>query len=143
MIAWLDLPSNRRKLYQALHPNPAAKFLPLMRELLKKECQYRAEQTNDGEFFENLYWVALFLYQIGTLDDVMPMWRAKHINMDTGCGFDVQFLVGQGVGRTLSFLSSLNEDEAKSAHQYISECQAAGDFDELDQWLQHRINYFA
>jgi hypothetical protein len=42
----------------------------------------------------------LLLYLVGDPADVAVMWEAKHINMDTGCGFDGQFLVGATPLRT-------------------------------------------
>ena len=141
--AILDSPSARELICRQLHPTPDAKYLPLLREMLTKEACYRADDTNDGEYFENLYWVGLFLYQIGTLHDVLPMWKAKQINMDTGCGFDVQFLVGRGVSETLSFLKDCSKPGSAQAYDYINCCKATGDFDNLEQWLAERIEYYS
>ena len=71
------------------------------------------------------------------------MWQAKQTNMDTGCGFDVQFLVGCGVQETLAFLRDCPKPVAQQAYDYIASCKTAGDFDNLDQWLVERIEYFA
>jgi hypothetical protein len=32
------------------------------------------------------------------------MWEAKNIDMDTGCGFDTQFMVGARVDETIEYL---------------------------------------
>jgi hypothetical protein len=138
----LDDPAFRDTLYRALHPTPAPNFLPLVRDPFRREAKYRADESSDGEYFENLYWAALFLYRIGSLDDVLPMWRAKHMNMDTGGGFDIQFLVGQGVTPTIAYLRMSNDPVADEAADCIVECRDAGDLDHLDEWLSDRIDYF-
>ncbi len=132
----------RESIYQSIHPEPPAELLPLIRELFLREVQYRADEENDGQHFENLYWAALFLYQLGDFNDVIPMWNAKHTNMDTGVGFDIQFLVGQGVEETLQWLRQQRDPLSDRIANYITECRNAGDFEELDQWLASKINYF-
>lgn len=138
----LIAPPFRELLCRQLHPTPSRKHLPLIREMFQQEIQYHLEISQDHEYFENLYWTALFLFQIGELDDVLPMWRAKHINFDTGCGFDIQFLVGCGVNETIKFLRNCNEPDAGFAAEYIQKCQVAGDLSNLDDWLSTRIKYF-
>ena len=135
-------PAFRASICDRLHPTPATRFLPLVRDVFRREIDYRCDATTDGEYFENLYWSALFLYQIGDLEDVLPMWRAKHINMDTGVGFDVQFLVGRGVAETIEYLRKQDDSEAVGAADYIASCRDGGDFDALDEWFAHRIEYF-
>ena len=138
----LNDPHFREAIYRQLHPTPPSLALPLVRELFRREGNYRADESNDGEHFENLYWAALFLYQMGTLKDVIPMWDAKHISMDTGGGFDIQFLVGRGVMETIRYCRELNTPKAIAAAEYLIACQDAGDFDGLDTWLNDRIRYF-
>ena len=139
----LATPEFRRSILQEMHPTPSLELLPLVRKLLPLEVAYRADESNDGEFFENLYWAALFLYQIGTLDDVIPMWKAKRTNCDTGFGFDIQFLVGQGVDETIAYCCGLNTQNAQAAADYIAECKDCGDFDYLDEWLAFWIDYYS
>ena len=143
----LAAPGFRRQICKLLHPTPPKSLLPLVRVLLQREADYRAtesaEDDNDGEdYFENLYWVGLFLYQIGDLEDVLPMWRAKQTNMDTSIGFDAQFLVGRGVSETIEYLRALDEPMASEAADYLADYQADGDLDNLDEWLDFRIDYF-
>jgi len=38
------------------------------------------------------------------------MWRAKNINFDTACGFDVQALFGAGVEQTLAYLRDHDQE---------------------------------
>ena len=132
----------RENVYRQIHPTPEEQFVPLLREMFNREMQYRADDTHNHEHFENLYWNAMFLFQIGDFDDVIPMWRAKHINMDTGCGFDIQFLVGRGVTQTLEYLSEHHDPECAKIAEHITRCRGVGDFDNLDEWLSDRLNYF-
>jgi hypothetical protein len=95
-----------------------------------------------GEYFENLYWAGFLLSLVAQVEDVRPLWRAKTLDFDTWSGFDVQFLVGAGVSRTVSYLHSLQEDWAAAAWAYLEQCQQAGDFADLEQHRQWRQNYF-
>ena len=138
----LSHPGFRDSLYRLIHPTPTPDLLPLIRTLFRHEVTYRSDDSNDGEYFENLYWAALFLFQIGTLDDVIPMWRAKGINMDTGSGLSVQFLVGRGVKQTIEFLQQSDAAMAPEIAECLIKCQSAGDFDCLDDWLTTTIRYY-
>jgi hypothetical protein len=135
-------PAFRSSLYRLWHPAPSLEFLPLVRDMFQREAGYRADASNDGEYYENIYWNALFLYQIGDFDDVTPMWKAKHINMDTGFGFDIQFLVGRGVAETIEYLQRHGDQSSDEIGDYLTKCRDAGDFDDLDEWLRDRIEYF-
>lgn len=141
-LSALTDPLFRESIYRSIHPAPPPKLLPLIRDLFLREVQYRADESNDGEYFENLYWAALFLYQLGDFNDVIPMWNAKRTNMDTGVGFDIQFLVGQGVEETIRWLRQQKDPLSDRIATYITECRDAGDFENLDQWLASKINYF-
>lgn len=135
-------PEFREQVYRVLHPTPTADDRDLLLRLLALEVEYRNDQMNSGEHFESLYWCAFLLSQLGVVDDALPMWRAKHVNFDTACGFDVQFLVGAGVDQTLVYLSGSDDPNAKDAHDYILECRDAGDFDDLASWNEYRSAYF-
>jgi hypothetical protein len=65
--------------------------------------EYRRTHGSD-EYFENLYWCAFLLNLVGDPSDVPMMWEAKHIDFDTGAGFDVQFLLGASVEPTFDYL---------------------------------------
>lgn len=140
--------SRRVDLYRRLHPGPDAEHGPLLRALLEHECAFRratdaAPAADDDDSFENLYRCALLLFQLGRVEDVLPLWRAKHIDMDTGCGLDIQFLVGAGVDETLAFLAASSDPAAREAGAYIADCRLGGDFDDLPGWLAWRRAYFA
>jgi hypothetical protein len=67
------------------------------------------------------------------------MWKAKHISMDTGAGFDGQFLVGAGVEPTISYLRENGHNEIA---EYIDHLKGSGDLDDLEGWEKFRIHYF-
>jgi len=113
----------------------------LLRLLLDHESAYRRSDS-DGEFFENLYWCAFLLWRIGSVDDVIPLWRAKNIDFDTASGFDIQLLVGAGVDRTIEYLATKKDAEATAALERIVACRGAGDFDRLEEWAAWRSTYF-
>jgi hypothetical protein len=109
--------------------------------VLEQEILSRV-QDGGGEFFENLYWAGFLLSLVAHVEDVRVLWRAKTLDFDTWCGFDVQFLVGAGVSLTLSFLQSLQEEWASAAWAHLEQCQQAGDFADLEQHRQWRQTYF-
>ena len=64
------------------------------------------------------------------------MWEAKNIDMDTGCGFDTQFMVGAGVDATMKYL----EDQGQTGPMgLIEEMKAAKELDDLQEWEKFRI----
>ncbi|QKJ29324.1 hypothetical protein HQ865_05990 [Mucilaginibacter mali] len=69
------------------------------------------------------------------IEDCLKIWDAKTIDFDTYCGLDIQLVPFAGVTDTISFLQKQNSDEALKALTYICECDACGDFDELDEYF--------
>ena len=137
----------RKAIYAIEHPRPRPRLLPLFRRMFELEIAYRSSDMNghpddDGTCFENLYWCALFLYRIGDFDDLFAMWRAKNLNMDTGCGFDAQFFVGSGVDETISYLADSETPEAVELLQYIRANIKSESFDDMSRWLEFRLKYF-
>ena len=107
--------------------------------ILELEMTYRDDSPNDGKYFENLYWCGFLLYLAGDPTDVPLMWRAKHINMDTGCGFDGQSFVGAGVEETVRYLEQRGEGEIAA---YIKSMKESGELDELAEWERWRADYY-
>ncbi len=138
----LSDPVLRRELYGliAAEPNPAQFHAPL-RCLFAMEVQQRRERTI-GDHYENLYFCALLLFDVGDPDDVPLMWRAKQADFDASIGFDGQFLVGAGVQATLQRLHAVEDKDAAAAADYISECDAAGEFDDMATWREWRGRCF-
>lgn len=137
-------PSFRASLYKELNTSFDRKYHSLLCELLKEEMIYRANEDEDdgGEYFEGIYWCSLFLYKIGKVEDVNILWKAKNIDFDTFCGFDVQFLVGAGVDKTIEYLQSKTDEDSKKALDCILKCKNADDFSYLDKWYEFREIYF-
>lgn len=133
----------RSELYKVILLKDVFSFHSLLQILFDFELSYRLDETHDGEFFENIYHCAFLLFKIGDLQDVIPMWKAKRSDFDLGCGFDVQFLVGAGVQKTIDFLENIKNPDAEKAIEYIQSCQKAGDFDDLPKWESFRKDYFA
>ena len=68
------------------------------------------------------------------------MWRAKHINFDTGTGFSVENLFGAGVPETLAHLRAHGHAEIaeKLEHRYVDEHL----FADLEGWSRQQEYYF-
>jgi len=137
----LDDPLFREGLLREIHGNSSIDVSGLLRRLLQIEIDYRRDSEN-GDYFENLYWCAFLLWRIGDLNDVINLWRAKNVNLDTACGFDIQFLVGAGVDETIRYLREKTDTESQAALGYIMECKASGGFDGLQEWASQRSEYF-
>jgi hypothetical protein len=114
---------------------------PLTRFLLEQEI---ACYTNDFiTADDNLHLAGFLLFILGQTDDVELLWRAKTANFDAQSSFDIQFLVGAGVGRTIAYLQSSQAEWAEKARAYIELCEQAGDFDDMGDYRLDRERYFA
>lgn len=91
----------------------------------------------EARLFENLYWCAFLLYLIGDPSDVPMMWRAKHVDFDTACGFDIQFLLGAGFRPTLAYLADHGHADIVAELSTYSEL-----IDGLGDWEAFRRDYF-
>ena len=131
-------PSKRYQIMKNLSGNSILASHQMLKNIFYLEMHYR---NADGilEYFENLYLCGFLLYCIGSLDDVEMMWDAKHINMDTGSGFDIQYLVGSGVERTMKFCESIGRLDIC---EYLNSCIESGDFDYLESWSLGQIEHF-
>lgn len=160
--AWLSTPAAqrllqllpvRRDLYKAMltttrhHRAAAQAFAPLARALLPHEVRFRSTEERDpndtdGNGFENIYQCALVLFDIGQLVDVMPLYRAKLTNFDTGLGMDGEFLIGAGLRATkehVAKLAAAGEPKAADLLNYL------GHFEDepakLGEWRTWRYDY--
>jgi len=68
------------------------------------------------------------LFHHGSLDDVLLIWQAKESGWDAHCSIDVQLLCGAGLAATEAFLAAQPGDDARQALDYLTRCEAAGDF---------------
>lgn len=148
-LEWLRDPGYRAEHYRAIHPGGDPALARLLRTLLACEVHDRAREAEEedfgdyGDHFEQLYWCAYLLAELGDLADVPRLWRAKHTSFDTAVGMDVQCLVvGAGVDKTLAFLEASDDPDAPKIAAHLRACRESGDFDELDGWRARWRAYF-
>ena len=140
-------PEFRLTLYDALGnlPAPRLEYGSLLRDLFERELRYRLgdDESDDHAYFENIYFCGLLLYELGSPDDLELLCRAKFCrDMDLGMGFDVQFLVGAGVEKTLRYLAQRREAWAATALSYLERCKEADDLSWLADWRRAKRTYF-
>ncbi|WP_282296055.1 hypothetical protein [Stenotrophomonas sp. PS02289] len=134
----ISSPETREQMLRSIRPENAKTHHPLLREIFRAEVAYRTADE-DQEFFENIYWCAYLLFHVGDPADTSAMWQAKHLNMDVGCGFDVENMVGAGVEETIAYLRSKNLHQlADNIASYFSENSEQ----EIAAWSQGRYKYF-
>jgi hypothetical protein len=133
----LDDPAERERLLRAVDPSRVREHHQLLRDIFRVEMRHRNQPEDDGEFFENLYWCAFLLYLVGDPSDVPMMWQAKHLDFDTACGFDVQFLLGAGAELTLAHLTQHGHADVARGLAVYPELN-----EDLEGWESFRRNYF-
>jgi hypothetical protein len=103
--------------------NPTSAQLDEIRILL-------AEQTGHGLTANTLIMrlLCVYLFDNGSLDDVMNIWRAKRSGWDSQFSIDVQLLCGPGLAETKAFLATSGDEHAAEALEYLVQCEAAEDF---------------
>ncbi len=109
-----------------------------MQSIVREEIHCR-ERGEDHDYFENVYWCAYLLFHVGDPVDVELMWIAKNLNMDTGCGFDVENMVGAGVAQTIEYLRQRELDDAAD---YISDCIQGRSQQTIETWSRDRRDFF-
>ncbi|PZS07030.1 MAG: hypothetical protein DLM55_11845 [Acidimicrobiales bacterium] len=89
----------------------------------------------DGEIEAGMYAdsvamrvLSVQLFNNGSVDDALRVWRAKRSNFDAGCSLDIQLMCGAGLNETKSHLTSIATGEAKAAFDYLKKCESTGDF---------------
>lgn len=126
-------PAARARWLGDVDPRGAAAQHATLRDVFRAEM---AAWPSD-ELYENLYWCAFLLYLVGDPADVPMMWQAKHIDFDSACGFDVQFMLGAGPQQTLDYLRAHGHDDI--ARELSAYPELA---DDLDEWEAFRRGYF-
>ncbi len=97
------------------------------------------ERDEEHDYFENVYWCAYLLFHVGEPADVELMWTAKNLNMDVGCGFDVENMVGAGVEKTIEYL---RQEGLDAAADYLAECFSGDSQQAIEEWSRDRRGYF-
>ena len=103
---------------------------------IRRELEAWAELERDGDdASDTLVMKALcvLLFAAGQVEDSVAIWRAKTASFDAQCSIDVQLLCGAGFRETRRYLEGIDSDEARAALTYITECDAAGDFEGHDE----------
>ncbi|MDJ0692410.1 MAG: hypothetical protein QNJ41_28465 [Xenococcaceae cyanobacterium MO_188.B32] len=137
----------RDGIYRLIPNNPRDEFHELLVQLFEEEIEFRnglwrREREDDNDLFENIYQCAFLLHQLGRVEDVLLMWRAKNLNMDVGSRLDAQYLVGAGVLETIKFLESSTDPLASDALRYVNAWRVSADLDDLPKWREHQMTYF-
>lgn len=134
----VNSPSARERVLRNITPESAKEHQVILRRIFREEIHYR-RKDEDHEHFENIYWCAYLLFHVGDPGDVELMWIAKNLNMDTGCGFDVENMVGAGLERTVEYLREKALDDAAG---YIAKCIPSGSHLAIEEWSRARRDYF-
>ncbi|MBJ6108859.1 hypothetical protein JAO73_07560 [Hymenobacter sp. BT523] len=71
----------------------------------------------------------------GDVRDALALWRTKQLTFDTACEFDIQMVAFAGIDPTIAYLQTLPDPDAAAAVDYLQQCQAAGDFDDLHAYF--------
>jgi hypothetical protein len=99
----------------------------------------------DGEGSTN--WVtmndyAFLLANYRKLDDVLFIWKTKTATMDSHMGLHQHFLVFCGINETKDFLVREGSAPALDALDWITGCDEAGDFVDLDRYIESTVRWF-
>ena len=101
--------------------------------LLDTFIELRKDPKNEVSI-DDLMLASFILGMHKQVEDSLKIWEAKRVDFDTYCGVDIQLVPFAGVDKTVSFLQTQNDDEAKEALKYVLACSKAGDFDDLEEY---------
>jgi hypothetical protein len=118
---------------------PSAADLDEIRGILRAQAQL----IQDEQDTELMKLCCVQLFNAGHLDDVVTIWQAKESSWDAHCALDVQLLCGAGLDGTKAHLAGGSEAAAE-ALRYLTDCEAAGDFDDfsVDQQARWWAEYY-
>ncbi|MEL6820733.1 MAG: hypothetical protein AAFP70_03140 [Calditrichota bacterium] len=116
-------------IYIRSHPNRE-----FAKALLENVVLARKNEVFDLGITENLMYAAYLLTMHAHIEDALHIWRAKTVDFDTYCGFDVELIVFAGYAETLDYLKQESSEEALEAAAYILACGEPY-FDNLDQYF--------
>jgi hypothetical protein len=107
---------------------PRAEDMPAVREVLAAETARESAAQGEGDT-ELMKLCCIQLFNSGELADTLLIWRAKAASFDAASSIDIQLLRGPGLDEAKAYLSGEGSAEAQAAPQRLTECEAAGDFD--------------
>lgn len=120
---------------------PQTSDIPAVRDILASQIT-AAENEEDDSGLIKLCGIQLFAN--GDVTDSILIWAAKRSSFDNGINIDVQLLCGAGLERTKDHLRGLASQDAVDALQYVTECEACGDFERFatEQVLDYYRRYY-
>jgi hypothetical protein len=116
---------------------PAGGDLDQIREMLEAQAVRESQHQGDGDT-ELMKLCCVQLFNVGSLNDVLVVWRAKESGWDAHCSIDVQLLCGAGLEATKEYLAIEGSHIASAALDYLLQCEAAGDFTDFSVENQSR-----
>ena len=147
MASILSQSSKRQSLYKALLDQPLAPFRNLLLLALDHEIEFRNElfdgkREDPDDHYEGIYRCAFLLYCAGDVADTLPLWTAKHINMDVGSSLGAEYFLGAGVAETTAFLDGWSDPDAVAIFEYINEFLSyeEGGWSCREEWELERMN---
>lgn len=142
----LNQSGERQALYKVLLDQPLAPFRNLLLLALDHEVEFRNELYNSKcedphDHYEGIYRCAFLLYRAGDVADTLPLWSAKHINMDVGSSLGAEYFLGAGVAGTTAFLDGWSDPDAVAIFEYINEFLSyeEGGWSCREQWELERM----
>jgi hypothetical protein len=147
IVSILSQPGERQQLYKVLLDQPLASLRNLLLLALDHEVAFRNELFNGkcedpDDHYEGIYRCAFLLYLAGDVADTLPLWSAKHINMDVGCSLGAEYFLGAGLAGTIAYLDGWSDPDAQAILEYINEFLAYddGEWNCREQWEFERID---
>lgn len=114
--------------------NPKEEYRDEIIKLLNEEI----DNELYTESLEYLRILCFLLFSIGNVEDCELIWKAKMLNMDTGCMVDAVYLCGAGYNKTLLYLK--NKDDFKQVKQCIVEY--IGEEFRKEEVIEEFMNYY-
>jgi hypothetical protein len=110
--------------------HPVGVGLDEVRGLLGAHIRLERQAQGHGDT-ELMKLCCVQLFNSGSLDDVLLIWKAKSASMDADCSIDIQLLCGRGLAGTKAYLLSQRQPEAEAALQRLLDCEEGGDFEDF------------
>ena len=116
---------DRQSLYKVLLDQHIAPFRNVLLLALDHEVAFRNELfdgkcEDPDDHYEGIYRCAFLLYRAGHVADILPLWSAKHTNMDVGTSLGAEYFLGAGVSETVAFLEGWSDPDAVDILEYIN-----------------------
>jgi len=136
---------NRLKLNIAMFNDFRYSDYLIAKFLFEQESNWRkSDDYYETGYFDNLYFSAFLVSKYKQPEIIVNFWNTKMIDMDTGTGFDGEFLVSIGISETYKYLRNSERPNKDDILAYIgiseNECQYTET--RLNQWRDFKIEYF-